>query len=319
MSKEKKEFLPDEDEMNSITISDIDFTVEPTVEIFRHKSNGQLSVSIDLEAEPDDEDEESFTLSVQDLPTNQTDVKALEGKCFTYDERSSLAGFVECDDESQPNEKDIIEFLKVTDDKVFIKWSFKCAPELPEPFEYVLYEVIFEADYVIEDTDEEYPMVYSEYVPAEGETNYMIVDGIRFDIDPENNTLEFVRYKDSPLLTMNLYINPETTHNHVTIDKEDNAFCMSTEAARIGVSDIKDLKGKTFDNSELDGSVYCVEHGSNEDETLEILDVTDTKVFFHWSGKCWIGWGGLGCDIPFDSFFEAEYEIIDEDEPYPYQ
>lgn len=304
------------DEINYVHLDDISFKVEPTVEFYRHKSNGMLSLNINLEAEPDDEDAEPFTLSIQGMPTDLTNIKELEGRSFTYEESSSLAGFIDCDDEKYPNEKDTIEFLKISDNKILIKWTFSCSVDCEDPFEYdVPIEIIIKADYEITDTTQKYPVVYntSEYEVAEGEINYMMVDGIYFEIDPENDDVVFYPNKDDLMLIMNLYIHPRTFHNHIVLDIDDedegSYICMSAEGVRVGVSDVKELKGKVFHNDELDGSVYCVEHESNTEETLEILEVTDQTLLIHWSGLCSIGYGGLGYDLPFDSIFEIKYEI----------
>lgn len=302
--------MSQEENKNCLDIEDVQFEVQPTVKIYRHKSNGLLSVSITLDAESDDS--ESFTMSIEKMPTDIADIKELEQHNFNYDIKSSLAGFIDYDDDKHPNEDDKIEILKVTDEKIVMKWNFICSAEWVSLFEYKkLYEVVFEAKYEIEDTEEEYPVVYSEFVPAEGEINYMNVEGIRYEIEPKGTTLEFFRYKDSPLLTMDLCLHPYTYHNHVELDDEDNCFCMYIECARIGIRDVKELKGKVFHHSDLEGYAYLYEHEPNREETMEILDVTDSKILIRWSGICTIDYTNS-----FDSVFEATYSIQNTDYSY---
>lgn len=305
-----------QEERNMVTLEDECFELQPTVKFYRYK-NGMLSVNIELKAEPvDEESSYPFEMTIGSIPTDVTDVKELANHSYSYDVDASLAGFIwDSDDDDTANEEDTIEFLEATDDKVVIKWCFSCSDNYSdELFEYgTSYEIVFEADYVIEDSDEEYPIVYTaDFEPTEDDMDYFNADGVLYNTSAK---IEFLRHKDSKLLSMNLYLYGSAENDH--IDTEANGFTMSFTAVPLGVTDITDLKGKVFENSEMDGLLYCVEHESNEDETMEILDITDEKFLIRWSGLCSIGWGRLGYNFPFEALFEAKYTIKDSESLYP--
>ena len=129
---------------------------------------------------------------------------------------------------------------------------------------------------------------------------------VSFDLVPENQTLR-------------MFIDVDASTDNEDVEYElQNIRLYHNNGFRIGVKDVKRIKGKKFEwlenvnkRGEEAGTMCVLEHEDISSGTIEILDVTNDMIKIRWNGLANIFWDDeFGENVPFETEIEAKLPEI---------